>query len=87
MGPALATPGVVTLVHRLAATVTPERDLAHIEFENSLIGIARSWPYLHDGSQVNLSERVFANTGDRHGTTSALTEAEKTDLVAYLKSL
>jgi YVTN family beta-propeller protein len=53
----------------------------------SLLGIGRSAPYLHDGSQLTLEERVFANTGDKHGATSALTLEEKTDLVAYLKSL
>lgn len=53
----------------------------------SLKGIARSAPYLHDGSEPNLEIRVFGNQGDKHGTTSALTEAEKTDLVLYLKSL
>lgn len=53
----------------------------------SLKGIARSAPYLHDGSEQTLEVRVFANQNDRHGFTSRLSEPEKQDLVAYLKSL
>lgn len=53
----------------------------------SLLGIGRTAPYLHDGSQVSLEERVYSNQGDRHGVTSTLTEQEKADLVAYLKAL
>jgi len=53
----------------------------------SLIGVARSAPYLHDGSMTSLEERVFRNDGDRHGVTSSLTSDEKLDLVSYLKSL
>ncbi|MFZ5438784.1 MAG: hypothetical protein ACOZQL_02185 [Myxococcota bacterium] len=53
----------------------------------SLLGIGRTAPYLHDGSELNLSARVFSNQGDRHGKTSALSEAEKADLVEFLKSL
>lgn len=53
----------------------------------SLKGIARSAPYLHDGSEATLEVRVFANQNDKHGFTSRLSEGEKQDLVAYLKSL
>jgi len=53
----------------------------------SLKGLARSAPYLHDGSEATLEVRVFGNAGDKHGTTSTLSEGEKTDLVSYLKSL
>ncbi len=53
----------------------------------SLLGLGRTAPYLHDGSQVSLEERIFANAGDRHGVTSTLSQQEKVDLVAYLKSL
>jgi YVTN family beta-propeller protein len=53
----------------------------------SLLGVGRSAPYLHDGSQATLEDRIFSNTGDRHGTTSVLSQPEKNDLVAYLKSL
>ena len=52
-----------------------------------LDGLARSAPYLHDGSEATLEVRVFGNAGDKHGTTSTLSEGEKTDLVSYLKSL
>ncbi len=53
----------------------------------SLLGLARSQPYLHDGSERTLEARVFASSDDKHGTTSVLTTEEKTDLVAYLKTL
>ena len=53
----------------------------------SLLGLGRTAPYLHDGSQLTLEERVFSNTNDAHGATSRLSQAERTDLVAYLKSL
>lgn len=53
----------------------------------SLLGIGRTAPYLHDGTQVSLEERVFSNPGDLHGVTSTLSQQEKADLVAYLKSL
>jgi YVTN family beta-propeller protein len=53
----------------------------------SLLGLGRSAPYLHDGSERTLEARVYNNSGDKHGTTSTLSDAEKADLVAYLKSL
>lgn len=53
----------------------------------SLLGLGRSAPYLHDGTQVSLEERVFSNPGDLHGVTSTLSAQEKADLVVYLKSL
>lgn len=53
----------------------------------SLLGIGRSAPYLHDGSQLTLEERVFSNVGDKHGTTSILSVDERSDLITYLKSL
>lgn len=53
----------------------------------SLLGIGRTAPYLHDGSQLSLEERVFSNVGDKHGTTSVLSGEERADLLTYLKSL
>lgn len=53
----------------------------------SLIGIARSWPYLHDGSAHSLEERIASNPGDKHGITSQLSVEQRADLVAYLKTL
>lgn len=68
-----------------------ERDNGLVERQGfnvpSLKGIARSAPYLHDGSEPTLEVRVFGNKNDKHGTTSGLTELEKADLVVYLKSL
>ncbi|MFT3838437.1 MAG: c-type cytochrome [Myxococcaceae bacterium] len=53
----------------------------------SLKGLARTAPYLHDGSALTLRERLMSNASDKHGATSALTSAQLDDLVAYLKSL
>jgi YVTN family beta-propeller protein len=52
----------------------------------SLIGVGRSAPYLHDGSQATLEERIFANN-TQHGNAAALSDVEKAELVTYLKSL
>lgn len=73
------------------STVANERDNGLVERQGfnvpSLKGIARSAPYLHDGSEPTLEVRVFGNKNDKHGSTSGLTELEKADLVVYLKSL
>jgi YVTN family beta-propeller protein len=53
----------------------------------SLKGLARSGPYLHDGSVITLKERVIHNPGDKHGVTSTLSAGEVDDLVEYLRAL
>lgn len=53
----------------------------------SLKGLARSAPYLHDGSVMTIKARVLKNPGDKHGVTSNLTDAQVDDLVAYLQTL
>jgi cytochrome c peroxidase len=53
----------------------------------SLRGLARSAPYLHDGSATTLEARLANNPGDRHGVTSNLTKEQMSDLVSYLKTL
>jgi YVTN family beta-propeller protein len=54
----------------------------------SLLGLARTAPYLHDGSQSTLKGRILAGkTSDKHGKTSNLSDAEVDDLVSYLKTL
>lgn len=53
----------------------------------SLKGLARSAPYLHDGSAPSIRARVLRNPGDRHGVTSSLPVNELEDLVAYLETL
>jgi YVTN family beta-propeller protein len=53
----------------------------------SLRGLARTAPYLHDGSVATLEQRILQNPNDRHGVTSNLTGAQVGDLVEYLKSL
>jgi len=51
----------------------------------SLIGISRTAPYLHDGTELTLAARVAPNT--KHGNTQALNDAERADLLVYLRSL
>jgi YVTN family beta-propeller protein len=53
----------------------------------SLLGVGRSAPYLHDGSERTLEARVFADSSSQHGNLTTLSTAEKNDLVTYLKSL
>ncbi|HBW84078.1 MAG TPA: hypothetical protein DEF79_08575 [Gammaproteobacteria bacterium] len=54
----------------------------------SLRGVNRTAPYFHDGSAASLEIMFSAmNTSDLHGTTSSLTAAELTDLLAFLNSL
>lgn len=54
----------------------------------SLLGLARTAPYLHDGSAQTLKQRILTNKSlDKHGLTSQLTEAQVDDLVEYLKAL
>ncbi|MDP1826811.1 MAG: c-type cytochrome [Archangium sp.] len=53
----------------------------------SLKGLARSAPYLHDGSAPSIRARVLRNPRDQHGVTSTLSVEEVDDLVAYLETL
>jgi cytochrome c peroxidase len=54
----------------------------------SLLGVGRSAPYLHDGSQPTLKARILMNKDlNRHGMTSGLSDQDVDDLVAYLKTL
>jgi cytochrome c peroxidase len=50
----------------------------------TLRGIWETAPYLHDGSAPTLLDVIAQNSDDRHGSTSALSEAERSDLVSYL---
>jgi cytochrome c peroxidase len=53
----------------------------------TLVGVAFTAPYLHDGSAANLEAVVDGATGGGMGDTSMLSASERADLVAYLKSL
>ncbi len=52
----------------------------------SLIGVALTAPYYHDGSAGSLEELLEKNR-DRMGTTSSLSDGERRALAAYLRSL
>lgn len=54
----------------------------------SLLGLARTAPYLHDGSAATLKDRLMKDkNSNRHGLTANLTDQQIDDLVEYLKSL
>jgi cytochrome c peroxidase len=54
----------------------------------SLLGLARTAPYLHDGSAQTLKARIMVGkSSDKHGKTAQLSDAEVDDLVSYLKAL
>ncbi len=54
----------------------------------TLHGLWRSAPYLHDGSAPTLRDVLTTrNATDRHGSTSALSPSDLTDLETYLLSL
>lgn len=54
----------------------------------SLLGVARSAPFLHDGSAQTLKARILTGKSlDQHGKTSRLSDGEVDELVAYLKAL
>jgi mono/diheme cytochrome c family protein len=53
-----------------------------------LLGLGLRAPYMHNGCAATLRERFTpACGGDKHGNTAQLSEAQLTDLVAYLGSL
>jgi YVTN family beta-propeller protein len=54
----------------------------------SLLGLARTAPYLHDGSAPTLNDRLRVGaTTSLHGQTANLTDQQFSDLVEYLNSL
>jgi cytochrome c peroxidase len=54
----------------------------------SILSVARTAPYLHDGSAQTLRSRIMkGKQSDLHGKTSLLSDDEVNDLVAYLKTL
>lgn len=54
----------------------------------SLLGLARTAPYLHDGSASTLKARILqGKERNQHGKTAQLSSAEIDDLVEYLKTL
>ena len=54
----------------------------------TLLGLARSAPYLHDGSAATLDEVLTTrNQAQRHGRTARLSASERADLVAFLREL
>jgi mono/diheme cytochrome c family protein len=53
----------------------------------TLRGIAATAPYLHDGSAPSLRDVLLLSDAGEMGDTAALTEAQRDDLIAYLRSL
>jgi cytochrome c peroxidase len=70
--------------------VNPDNEITRQRGMNtpSLLGLARSAPYLHDGSAQTLKERLIQTRyTDQHGKTSSLSDAELDDLVEFLRVL
>jgi hypothetical protein len=54
----------------------------------SLLGLAARAPYMHDGCAATLRDRFgTCGGGDLHGKTSQLSQAQLTDLIAFLDSI
>jgi YVTN family beta-propeller protein len=53
----------------------------------SLLSLARTGPFLHDGSAPDFKSRILQDNDDMHGYTSGLSDAQVDDLVAYLNAL
>ena len=53
----------------------------------TLIEVWRTVPYLYDGRAVTMKEVLTKyNAGDKHGTTSSLTEEQINDLAEFVLS-
>jgi len=68
--------------HKFHAATLPDADTP------SLIGLAASAPYFHDGSAATL-EALLRERGNVHGMaeTSKLSDKQLADLIAYLETL
>ncbi|HWO09622.1 MAG TPA: cytochrome-c peroxidase, partial [Polyangiaceae bacterium] len=53
----------------------------------SLVGLDARAPFMHDGCATTLADRFEPCGGTAHGETSHLGDAEKADLIQYLRSL
>ncbi len=56
----------------------------------SLLGLARTAPYLHTGAALTIKDRILQDRqshNDLHGAVGQLTDAQVDDLAAYLSSL
>jgi YVTN family beta-propeller protein len=89
-GPALTNDGFANVGTLVTDGAVPD-DLTRIPNGlnvPSLLGLARTAPFLHDGSAATLLDRLRKNQGeDLHGRTSTLTAQQLDDLVDYLQSL
>lgn len=74
-GPALTNNAIVPMFELEKAKV------------RSLIGVAMTAPYFHDGSAATLRDVLERSRDGSMGNTSSLSDAEMDDLVVYLKSL
>ena len=80
-------PSTATSARSDTAGIDPDNSLSGGFNVPSLKGLARSAPYLHDGSAPTLEARLMTNQDDLHGVTSNLTSLQLSDLVSYLKTL
>ena len=75
--------GTVSAAERSRA---PDQGAAAVLETPSLRGLARTAPYLHDGSAGTL-EDLLERTDGKMGQTSHLSDTDRTALVAYLRTL
>ena len=68
--------------HKFSAATLPEADTP------SLVGLAASAPYYHDGSAATL-EALLRDRGNVHGMaeTAKLSDSQVADLIAFLETL
>lgn len=71
--------------------LTDQKEYAMFGLNNvrtpALMGVAATGPYLHDGRANTLEQVLQLSDGGLMGDTSMLSDAEKADLVYYLKTL
>ncbi|MBL8685801.1 MAG: c-type cytochrome [Myxococcales bacterium] len=68
--------------HSLSTTGTGERWMTP-----SLLGLSMRAPYMHNGCATTLGATLTGCGGNNHGSIRTLTEDEREDLFAYLRSL
>lgn len=89
-GDAFTNNGFADVGTRVRDGSNPDKQTtSHVGFNvPSLLSLARTAPYLHDGSASTLKIRIVSDqVSNQHGKTSGLTNAEVDDLVEYLKTL
>jgi len=89
-GPWLTNNGFADVGTRLTGGANPDNPEKLTRGFNvpSLLSLARTAPYLHDGSAATLKDRLMRDRGsNRHGALAEVSDSQINDLVEYLKTL